>query len=81
MPDETGSIREALRHDPAKRNRVDPMPMLAGGTGDRRKTVGALSRKAGVTPGDLDSAPGLRTGRSARRPAKAAIAMMSQEAA
>lgn len=67
MRDETGPVREALRHDPAKRGRNDLMPMPAGCTGDRRKTVGALSRKTGVTPGDLDSAPGLRTGQEARR--------------
>ncbi|ANB33804.1 hypothetical protein M2324_002496 [Rhodovulum sulfidophilum] len=81
MPDETGSIREALRHDPAKRNRVDPMPMLAVGTGDRRKTVGALSRKAGVTPGDLDSAPGLRTGQERMQAGENAMPIMLHEPA
>ncbi|MBL3575183.1 hypothetical protein JMK10_01225 [Rhodovulum sulfidophilum] len=63
MRDETGPVREALHHDPAKRGRNDLMPMPAGCTGDRRKTVGALSRKTGVTPGDLDSARGFGRGR------------------
>lgn len=81
MRDETGSIREALRHDPAKRGRNHLMPMPAGGTGDRHRTVEALSRKTGVTPGDLDSAPGLRTGQERMQAGESAMAMMLHEPA
>ncbi|MCE8419026.1 hypothetical protein LZ190_09950 [Rhodovulum sulfidophilum] len=67
MRDETGPVREALRHDPAKRNRNDLMPMLAGRTGDNRGTVEARPHKTEVIPGDSIAPRGFERGRNARR--------------
>jgi len=67
MRDETGPVREALRHAPANRDRDDPMPMLAGGNGDSRGTVEARPHKTEVMPGVSIAPRGFERGRNARR--------------
>ncbi|BAQ67703.1 glutathione S-transferase C terminus [Rhodovulum sulfidophilum] len=85
MRDETGSIREALRRDPAKRacqagsQRSDADAGRAH-RGQQRNCRGATAQDRGHT-GRFDSAPGLRTGQERMQAGESAMAMMLHEPA